>query len=208
MDIKYKLKIREVPQKKTIYDGSLNKSNAIIKIFIKKQDFLKELKGVLLLMSASVKTPRILFQGKQKENWIIAYEKIENAQTVFEFLNSEKNEIKKNKVIANVILINEDMAQKNLIQKDNYLKNYLINKNGVIYVIDGEQIKKINYFNYLIKWKYLALLISKLVKAVLLLKSMLVIGVLPILICCKNPLLLRLILEIEVSEISKICKFV
>ena len=162
MDIKYKLKIREVPQKKTIYDGSLNKSNAIIKIFINKQDFLKELKGVLLLMSASVKTPRILFQGKQKENWIIAYEKIENAQTVFEFLNSEKNEIKKNKVIANVILINEDMAQKNLIQKDNYLKNYLINKNGVIYVIDGEQIKKINYFNYLIKWKYLALLISKL----------------------------------------------
>lgn len=162
MDIKYKLKIREVPQKKTIYDGSLNKSNAIIKIFINKQDFLKELKGVLLLMSASVKTPRILFQGKQKENWIIAYEKIENAQSVFEFLNSEKNEIKKNKVIANVILINEDMAQKNLIQKDNYLKNYLINKNGVIYVIDGEQIKKINYFNYLIKWKYLALLISKL----------------------------------------------
>ena len=162
MDIKYKLKIREVPQKKTIYDGSLNKSNAIIKIFINKQDFLKELKGVLLLISASVKTPRILFQGKQKKNWIIAYEKIENAQTVFEFLNSEKNEIKKNKVIANVILINEDMAQKNLIQKDNYLKNYLINKNGVIYVIDGEQIKKINYFNYLIKWKYLALLISKL----------------------------------------------
>ena len=162
MDIKYKLKIREVPQKKTIYDGSLNKSNAIIKIFINKQDFLKELKGVLLLMSASVKTPRILFQGKQKENWIIAYEKIENAQSVFEFLNSEKNEIKKNKVIANVILINKDMAQKNLIQKDNYLKNYLINKNGVIYVIDGEQIKKINYFNYLIKWKYLALLISKL----------------------------------------------
>ena len=162
MDIKYKLKIREVPQKKTVYDGSLNKSNAIIKIFINKQDFLKELKGVLLLISASVKTPRILFQGKQKKNWIIAYEKIENAQTVFEFLNSEKNEIKKNKVIANVILINEDMAQKNLIQKDNYLKNYLINKNGVIYVIDGEQIKKINYFNYLIKWKYLALLISKL----------------------------------------------
>ena len=162
MDIKYKLKIRDVPQKKTLYDGSLNKSNAIIKIFINKQDFLKELKGVLLLMSASVKTPRILFQGKQKENWIIAYQKIENAQTVFEFLNSEKNEIKKNKEIANVILINEDMAQKNLIQKDNYLKNYLINKNGVIYVIDGEQIKKINYFNYLIKWKYLALLISKL----------------------------------------------
>ena len=162
MDIKYKLKIREVPQKKTVYDGSLNKSDVIIKIFINKQDFLKELKGVLLLISGSVKTPRILFQGKQKENWIIAYEKIENAQSVFEFLNSEKNEIKKNKVIANVILINEDMAQKNLIQKDNYLKNYLINKNGVIYVIDGEQIKKINYFNYLIKWKYLALLISKL----------------------------------------------
>ena len=162
MNIEYKLKIREVPQKKTVYVGSLNKSSAIIKIFINKQDFVKELKGVLLLISASVKTPRILFHGKQKENWIIAYEKIENAQTVFEFLNSHTNEIKKNKVISNTILINEDMAKKNLIQKDNYLKNYLINKNGVIYVIDGEQIKKINCFNYLIKWKYLALLISKL----------------------------------------------
>ena len=162
MNIEYKLKIREVPHKKTVYVGSLNKSSAIIKIFSKKQDFLKEVKGVLLLISASVKTPRILFQGKQKENWIIAYEKIENAQTAFEFVNSEKNEIKKNKVIAKIILINEDMAQKNLIQKDNYLKNYLINKNGDIYVIDGEQIKKINCFNYLMKWKYLALLISKL----------------------------------------------
>ena len=151
MNIEYKLKIREVPQKKTVYVCSLNKSSAIIKIFINKQDFVKELKGVLLLISASVKTPRILFHGKQKENWIIAYEKIENAQTVFEFLNSHTNEIKKNKVISNTILINEDMAKKNLIQKDNYLKNYLINKNGVIYVIDGEQIKKINCFNYLMK---------------------------------------------------------
>ena len=68
MNIEYKLKIREVPQKKTVYVGSLNKSSAIIKIFINKQDFVKELKGVLLLISASVKTPRILLHGKQKEN--------------------------------------------------------------------------------------------------------------------------------------------
>ena len=93
MNIEYKLKIREVPQKKTVYVGSLNKSSAIIKIFINKQDFVKELKGVLLLISASEKTPRILFHGKKKEKWIIAYEKIENAQTVFEFLNSHTNEI-------------------------------------------------------------------------------------------------------------------
>jgi len=75
MNIEYKLKIREVPHKKTVYVGSLNKSSAIIKIFSKKQDFLKELKGVLLLISASVKTPRILFQGKQKKTGLLHMKK-------------------------------------------------------------------------------------------------------------------------------------
>lgn len=151
--------LREIPFRRRVYLAKKENSYFILKIFSLKKEYLRELKGALILNESDVLTPKILSLGEKETEYYIVFEYINNAINLEDYLKSNQGSIKKN-IIKDLFQTNMALHRLNIIQKDNYLKNYLIAENN-IYVIDGGMIKKIKFFTSLRKLINLALLESK-----------------------------------------------
>jgi tRNA A-37 threonylcarbamoyl transferase component Bud32 len=157
--------LREIPFRRRVYLAKKGKSHFILKIFNLKKEYLKELKGGLILNESGVLTPKILSFGEKNTEFFIVFEYINNAISLEDYFKSNQGSIKKN-IIKDLFQINMILHRLNIIQKDNHLKNYMISKNN-IYVIDGGMIKKIKFLTSLRKLINLALLESKIDPALL-----------------------------------------
>ena len=151
--------LREIPFRRRVYLAKKENSYFILKIFSLKKEYLRELKGALILNESDVLTPKILSFGEKETEYYIVFEYINNAINLEDYLKSNQGSIKKN-IIKDLFQTNMALHRLNIIQKDNYLKNYLIAENN-IYVIDGGMIKTIKFFTSLRKLINLALLESK-----------------------------------------------
>src|SRR5210317_2317350 len=151
--------LREIPFRRRVYLAKKENSYFILKIFSLKKEYLRELKGALILNDSDVLTPKILSFGEKETEYYIVFEYINNAINLEDYLKSNQGSIKKN-IIKDLFQTNMVMHRLNIIQKDNYLKNYLIAENN-IFVIDGGMVKKIKFFTSLRKIINLALLESK-----------------------------------------------
>jgi len=136
--------LREIPFRRRVYLAKKEKSHFILKIFSLKKEYLRELKGALILNESDVLTPKILSFGEKETEYYIVFEYINNAINLEDYLKSNQGSIKKN-IIKDLFQTNMVMHRLNIIQKDNYLKNYLIAENN-IFVIDGGMVKKIKFF--------------------------------------------------------------
>ena len=135
--------LREIPFRRRVYLAKKEKSHFILKIFSLKKEYLRELKGALILNESDVLTPKILSFGEKETEYYIVFEYINNAINLEDYLKSNQGSIKKN-IIKDLFQTNMVLHRLNIIQKDNYLKNYLIAENN-IYVIDGGMVKKIKF---------------------------------------------------------------
>lgn len=157
--------LREIPFRRKVYLAKKEKSYFILKIFSLNKEYLKELKGALILNESDVLTPKIISFGEKNTEYFIIFEYINNAIILEDYLKSNQDSIKKN-VIKQLFQTNKLLHRLNIIQKDNHLRNYLIAENN-IYVIDGGMIKKIKFFTSLRKLINFALLESKIDPALL-----------------------------------------
>ena len=162
MQLVLKQTIREIKNSRSVKFGIYYKKECVVKIFYSQHEYRRELKGILLLKSNNIKTPSILFNGLYRNKWYIILERIKNAQTLDDFFKSDNTPQLKNKVALNLIKLYQEISKSNIVQIDNYLKNYLIDSQNNIFVIDGGLIKKVFKYSFIKKIKYQSLLFSKL----------------------------------------------
>ena len=152
--------LREIPGKRRVIDAIIDGEKIIVKYFIKRSEYLKELSGVFNLNEADIPTPKVYSFGIISNEYYIIFQKINNALTIDQFLNSNENLASKQAVLKKVLALNKKMYEKNIIQLDNYFKNYLYS-NGKIYLIDGGLVKKVKFFKFIRKFLNFSLISSK-----------------------------------------------
>lgn len=152
--------LREIPGKRRVVDAIIDGEKIIVKYFNKRSEYLKEFRGVLNLNEADIPTPKIYSFGIISNEYYIIFQKIDDALTIDQFLNSNENLASKQDVLKKVLALNKKMYEKNIIQLDNYFKNYLY-ANGKIYLIDGGLVKKVRFFKFIRKFLNFSLISSK-----------------------------------------------
>ena len=87
--------LREIPFRRRVYLAKKEKSHFILKIFSLKKEYLRELKGALILNESDVLTPKILSFGEKETEYYIVFEYINNAINLEDYLKSNQGSIKK-----------------------------------------------------------------------------------------------------------------
>jgi len=115
--------LREIPFRRRVYLAKKEKSHFILKIFSLKKEYLRELKGALILNESDVLTPKILSFGEKETEYYIVFEYINNAINLEDYLKSNKVKIRSifDSIQCNGVNLLEFAATSNALDVGEYL---------------------------------------------------------------------------------------
>jgi len=137
--------LRNVPGKRSVYEGIWQRQTVIIKIFNyrigAKGRILKEFNGLGELQKRSINVPEPHFYGRSdKGDWVMVIEKICNSPTALQLYRQASSTDRKIEIVA---LLFDELAKLNnagVIQTDLHMGNFLIRDNTV-FSLDAGRMK-------------------------------------------------------------------
>jgi tRNA A-37 threonylcarbamoyl transferase component Bud32 len=148
--------VRHVPSRRCVCRASWQGLPVYVKLFFGEkaaQYASRDVKGVAALQAANILTPKILHQGENKQQNIVAVV----FESIVDSTNAEEvwlgaSEAERLKLAKQVVKTVAEHHKADLLQTDLYLKNFLI-KDDAIFTIDGDGIR---HFKHLSRQKALS----------------------------------------------------
>lgn len=160
--IKLNQVVRYVPGKRLVCQAEALGNRLYVKLFFGKRAIahsLRDAHGINLLDQYQILTPKLIYQGSANGIQVLVFEEIvaaTNAESLYQSGNQQERQSLAMALVE--VLANHHSA--NLIQSDLYLKNFLV-KDGLIYTLDGDGIRKYSFLGKTKALKNLAALMSK-----------------------------------------------
>lgn len=141
--------IRVVPGKRLVFMGGFNNQTCanekvIIKLFVHpsraKKHWLREYDGAKLLSDNDIPTPDIIAQGISDEGIYFLIFRYVQGQNLAEFWQANKHSDRVQK-LETMLTVLERHHRSGLAHQDVHYANFYLSDDGIVYTLDGEEIK-------------------------------------------------------------------
>lgn len=157
--------VRRVPNRRLVCRGVWHHQPIYAKFFIgeeAKRYALRDKQGVEYLTQAHISTPALIYAGSVDDDStkILIFKSIEHSENAEVSYQKNLNKAANFELALKLVGAVAQHHNANLLQTDLYLKNFLI-KDGLIYTLDGDGIRKYAKLSRYSALKNLSILLSK-----------------------------------------------
>lgn len=133
--------LRNLPGRRLVCRADQDDKSVLVKIFMGKRaekDALTDANGVTALMKNQINTPRLLEQDSitEKNYPLLIFEFLPNVKALGDAWKSSDT-ARQEKIVRHTLFLVGQLHAAGLKQKDFHLENFLVNKNEIVYAIDG-----------------------------------------------------------------------